>query len=294
MASKRGVLMYAHNNPEIDYVGMALTNAAQCWRHLDINGITVVTDPHTMKHAKKVYPNRLDRVTEWVVVDKNQSFKEKNIRPYRDTAHTTKSLSFYNYNRCDAGDITTYGETLLIDADYLIQSSTLNSVWGHSESLMMNWQWQDLHQDRVDTSLDYLWPLGITQYWATVVYWRQDAQSEAFFEVAKHVRDHPQYYRDLYKWQGSIYRNDYSFSIAAHTIMGYRDRALPQLPTTLYKTFDRDDVHSVPAQDEVIMYLEKPRSPGDFELCRWSNMDLHIMNKWALGRIQEDLEAHNE
>ena len=37
------------------------------------------------------------------------------------------------------------------------------------------------------------------------------------------------------------------------------------------------------------MYLEMPRSPGDFILTKWSNVDLHIMNKWAINRISEEM-----
>jgi len=37
------------------------------------------------------------------------------------------------------------------------------------------------------------------------------------------------------------------------------------------------------------MYLEKPRSPGDFMLTKWQGIDLHIMNKWAINRVSEEL-----
>ncbi len=70
---------------------------------------------------------------------------------------------------------------------------------------------------------------------------------------------------------------------------GFQDRGIPQLPTTLYKTFDTDDVHSAASDNTLIMYLEKPRSPGDFMLTKWTGVDLHVMNKWAINRISEDM-----
>ena len=96
----------------------------------------------------------------------------------------------------------------------------------------------------------------------------------------------------MYKWKGHLYRNDYSFSIAAHMMSGFQDRGISQLPTTLYKTFDTDDIHSAVDDHTLIMYLEKPRSPGDFMLTKWSNVDLHVMNKWAINRISEELINH--
>jgi hypothetical protein len=129
-------------------------------------------------------------------------------------------------------------------------------------------------------------------YWATVVYFRKTPLAESFFNCVKHVKNNKQYYQDIYKWKGSLYRNDYSFSIAAHMMSGFKDRGIPQLPTTLYKTFDTDDVHSAVSDNTLIMYLEKPRSPGDFMLTKWSNVDLHVMNKWAINRISEELINH--
>ena len=143
--------------------------------------------------------------------------------------------------------------------------------------------------ERKDPSLNRLYDMGITMYWATVVYFRKTEYVESFFNIVKHVKNNPQYYKDLYKWQGTLYRNDYSFSIAAHMMSGFVDKGIPQLPTTLYKSFDTDDIHSAIDENTIVMYLEKPRSPGDFMLTKWQGIDLHIMNKWAINRVSEEL-----
>jgi hypothetical protein len=290
----RGILMFAHNNSEIDYFRLAVVNALLVQRHLGITDITVVTDPHSLEYATQSLGQELiDRaINNIVLVDKDKNFKQQNTRVYKDTSHSAKTLSFYNVNRCDAYDITPYDETILLDADYLILSDTLNQCWGHNEELMMNWRYQDIMYDRKDPTLNRLNEFGITMYWATVVYFRKTPYVESFFNCVKHVRNKPQYYRDLYKWKGTLYRNDYSFSIAAHMMSGHADKGIPQLPTTLYKTFDTDDIHSAPDDHTLIMYLEKPRSPGDFMLTRWSNVDLHVMNKWAINRVSEELINH--
>jgi hypothetical protein len=70
---------------------------------------------------------------------------------------------------------------------------------------------------------------------------------------------------------------------------GFVDKGIAQLPTTLYKTFDTDDVHSAVSDDTLLLLLEKPRSPGDFMLTKWSGVDLHVMNKWAINRISDGL-----
>jgi hypothetical protein len=287
----RGVLMFAHNNEEIDYIKLAVVNALLIQKNLGIKDITVVTDPFSLKHAEKTLGKRLLKkaISNIIVNEKDKKFKNTNVRLYKDTSHSVKNLPFYNVNRCDAYDISPYDETLLLDVDYLILSDTLNQCWGHNNELMMNWKFQDIMYERKDPSLNRLNHLGITMYWATVVYFRKTEYAESFFNFVKHVKNNPQYYRDLYKWQGTLYRNDYSFSIAAHMMSGFTDKGIPQLPTTLYKSFDTDDIHSAVDKNTIVMYLEKPKSPGDFILTKWQDIDLHVMNKWAINRISDEL-----
>lgn len=290
-SNTRGILMFAHNNSEIDYFRLAVVNALLVQKNMGIKNITVVTDQHSLDQGIKTLGQDLidHAINNIVITAKDKEFKNRNLRTYKDTSHTAKVLSFYNANRCDAYDISPYDETILIDVDYLILSDTLNHCWGHNNELMMNWKFQDVMYERVDPSLSRLNDMGITMYWATVVYFRKTEYCESFFNMVKHVRYNPQFYKDLYKWQGTLYRNDFSFSIAAHTMAGFIDKGIPQLPTTLYKSFDTDDIHSAKDNKTIILYLEKPRSPGDFLLTTWSNVDIHIMNKWAINRVSDAL-----
>ena len=290
-SKSRGVIMFAHNNTEIDYFRLAVVNALLVQKNLGIKNVTVVTDPHSLKQGEKTLGKRLIKkaINNIIVIEKDKKFKALNQRLYKDTSHTTKYLPFYNVNRCDAYDLSPYDETLLIDVDYLILSDTLNHCWEHNNELMMNWKYQDIMYERKDPSLARLNDMGITMYWATVVYFRKTEYVKSFFNIVSHVKNNPQFYKDLYQWQGTLYRNDYSFSIAAHMMSGFVDKGIPQLPTTLYKSFDTDDIHSAVDENTIVMYLEKPRSPGDFMLTKWQGMDLHIMNKWAINRVSEEL-----
>jgi hypothetical protein len=171
----RGIIMFAHNNAEIDYFKLAVVNSLLIQKHLGIKNITVVTDPASLEYAenslgKDVIDNAINNL---IVVEKDKKFKEQNIRTFKDTSHTAKPLSFYNVNRCDAYDLSPYEETILLDVDYLILSDTLNQCWGHNEELMMNWRYQDIMYERKDPTLNRLNDFGITMYWATVVYFRK-------------------------------------------------------------------------------------------------------------------------
>lgn len=295
MTTTKGILIFAHNNEEIDYFKLAVINAYYIKENLDIHDITVVTNKFSYDYnVKNVGKEFIDNaVSNIVFTEKDKAFKNANRRLYKDTSHTNKTLPFYNVDRCDAYELSPYDETILIDADYLILSNALNNCWGHENELMMNWHYEDIMSDRNDPSLKRLSPFGIKMYWATVVYFKKSNYAEQFFNTVKHVRDNNNYYQDLYRWPGSLYRNDYSFSVAAHMLGGFVDKAIPQLPIpSLYKTFDTDDIHSSPRKNEILFYLEKPKSLGDFVLCKWREMDIHVMNKWAINRVSEELINH--
>ena len=287
----RGILMFAHNNDEIDYVKLAIVNAHLVKTNMDIHDITMVTDQHSLDYAEETLGRDFidSKINNIVVVDKDHKFKEQNLRKYKDTSHSQQNLSFYNVNRCDAYDISPYDETIMIDADYLILSDTLNQCWGHTEEIMMDWDYQDIHFERVDSTLPRLNDMGITMYWATVVYFRKTPYVETFFKTVQHVKNNRVYYGDLYSWRGNVYRNDYSFSIAAHMMCGFVDRGFPQLPMRLYKSWDTDDILKVDSCTDLVLYLERPDSHGDFILTRWRGVDLHVMNKWAINRIGDDI-----
>lgn len=291
--NSRGIMMFAHNNVEIDYIALAYVNALLIQKNLGLTNdqITVVTDSYSLDHAKETIGiKKLRKAFKNIILsEKDQKFKYANIRVYKDTSHTVKELQFYNVNRCDAYDLSPYEETIVIDADYLVLSNKLNECWGHNNELMMNWEWQDLMSERQFDGLDRVSPTGITMYWATVVYFRKSDYAETFFEFVKHVKDNREYYKELYKWPGKLYRNDYSFSIAAHMISGFQDKGVTQLPFKLYKTFDTDNISQALGMNDFLLALEKPRSPGDFILTRWKNIDLHIMNKWAINRVKDEV-----
>lgn len=291
MNTDRGVLMFAHNNLEIDYFRLAVVNSLLIKKNMNQHNISVVTDQHSYDYALGTLGADLINlaISNVILVEKDPDFKSKNIRTYKDTSHTAKPLPFYNLNRADAYDLSPYTETLLIDTDYLVLSDLLNQCWAHNNELMMNYQYQDIMSERYMPELDRLNGLGIPLYWATVVYFRKSDHCRTFFNLAKHVQQNAQYYKELYRWKGNLFRNDHSFSIAAHMVSGFLEKGVPQLPVKLYKTFDTDDVLRANSANSLTLLLEKPRSPGDFIITNWQGLDVHVMNKWAINRVSEEL-----
>ena len=133
----RGVLMYAHNNSEIDYFKIACANALMIKRNLDVP-VTVVTDEGSARWGESTLGKEfIDQCFERVIVVPMSRVFE-NIRNFSDTSFSTKALSFYNCKHWEAYNLSPYDETLFIDADYLIMSPALNMCWNSDDEILIN------------------------------------------------------------------------------------------------------------------------------------------------------------
>lgn len=285
----RGVLMYAHNNPEIDYLKIACANALMVKKNLGVP-VTLVTDSSTIKWGRKSLGNLVDECFENViVVDRDYSFT--NNRNFSDASNTTKSLQFYNANHWAAYELSPYDETLFIDVDYLIMSPALNACWDSMHDVMVN--------HRIYSPIDQVPPyskniddMGIKLYWATVIYFRKSSLAEHLFSLMRHIQENYAYYRDLYYFSNGMYRNDYAVSIAIHMLNGFSDfeSVIKELPINgMLMAWDTNDIHSIAGLNDIILYTEKNKGQGDYILTRVKNLDVHIMNKWAINRHSDKL-----
>ncbi len=285
----RGVLMYAHNNQEIDYLKIACANALMVKKNLNVP-VSLVTDSGTIDWGRKALGDLIDECFENVItVDRDYKFNNKKV--YSDTSHTTKTLQFYNANHWAAYELSPYEETLFIDADYLIMSPSLNNCWDSIHDVMVN--------HRIYSPIDQVVPyskniddMGIKLYWATVIYFRKSSLAEHLFSLMRHIQENYNYYRDLYYFSNGMYRNDYAVSIAIHMLNGFSDSesVVKELPINgMLMSWDVNDIHSVQGINDIILYVEKDKEKGNYILSRIKDLDVHIMNKWAINRHSDKL-----
>ncbi len=285
----RGVLMYAHNNQEIDYLKIACANALMVKKNLNVP-VSLVTDSGTIDWGRKALGDLIDECFENVItVDRDYHFNNKKV--YSDTSHTTKTLQFYNANHWAAYELSPYDETLFIDADYLIMSPALNNCWDSIHDVMVN--------HRIYSPIDQVAPyskniddMGIKLYWATVIYFRKSSLAEHLFSLMRHIQENYNYYRDLYYFSNGMYRNDYAVSIAIHMLNGFSDTesVVKELPINgMLMSWDVNDIHSVQGINDIILYVEKDKEKGNYILSRIKDLDVHIMNKWAINRHSDKL-----
>lgn len=285
----RGVLMYAHNNTEIDYLKIACANSLMVQKNLNVK-CTLVTDDSTLRWGNKSLGKELVNQCFENIILVNRIHSFTNNRAYSDTSFTTKSLQFYNCNHWEAYDISPYDETLFIDVDYLIMSNSLGNCWGSNNNVMINSNiFSPIDETVYAKTID---DMGIKLYWATVIYFKKSSLAENFFTIARHVQENYIYYKDLYCFNKTMFRNDYAFSIATHMLNGFNNiiPEIHELPITgLCMSWDSDDIHSINGINDITIYAEKQDRKGEYILSKIKGIDIHIMNKWSISRWADKL-----
>jgi hypothetical protein len=93
-----------------------------------------------------------------------------------------------------------------------------------------------------------------------------------------------------------MFRNDWAFSVAVHEMNGRQDRTLiPRLPIpSLLKTFDSDDIAKINSINDITFLVQKPNKKDQYLLTRIKDVDVHVMNKFAISRVANELlELYN-
>lgn len=288
----RGVLMYAHNNPSIDYLKISCANALMIQKNLGVP-ITLVTDKGSYEWgANSLGQALLDKCFEHVIfVKKDHTFT--NSRNFSDTTANTQSLQFYNANHWEAYSLSPYDETLFIDVDYFIMSNALANCWDSKNDIMISSKIYS-PTNTGEVTEKFIDTFGIKLFWATVIYFRKSDIAETVFSKVKHIQANYSYYRDLYIFENGMYRNDNAFSIAIHELNGFTQTMLAgvnELPIAgLLMSWDCDDIYTVNGINDITLYADtKLQTPNKYILVNIKNTDVHIMNKWAASRNAEQL-----
>ena len=200
----RGVVLFAFNTDELDYVKIAERTAQLIKKILDLP-VTLITEAGT---SAKYF----DQI---ICVDNNL----KNYKP-------GENRSWRNGDRWRAYELSPYDETILIDSDYLVLDRSLLKLFDQTVDYRIM-----THNNTVDghwpTSMG---PGGLPYLWATVILFKKTERSHMMFDLVSRIQRNYLYYLRLYQIKGSNFRNDYAFTIANNILNGYElsiDQGVP-------------------------------------------------------------------
>jgi hypothetical protein len=249
-----GALLYAFDS-EIKYTKIAVECAKRIDHYLHIP-VTLVTD-------QPVTETVFDRV---IVVDKPPT---ENYRYWQDIDTTTE---WHNGGRSGALDVTPYDRTLLVDIDYMINSSVLSSLLESSQNFFAHKTVMPIKK-HVTTETFGLYKTPM--WWATVVVFDQNEFAQDIFRIWKMVESNYQHYANVFGFDARKFRNDYALSIALLVANGNTVPEQCAIPWPLV---------NVNPDIAVTLDADKWSINKEFYTC---NQDLHILGKSYL----EDMYA---
>lgn len=275
-----GALIFAHNNTQVDYIKLAVFAAARINKFLNIPVSLVTDSPEWLASA---YPNHtFDQVIETT----NQS---GNTKQFFDGSLYSKSVEWKNLTRYQAYDLTPYDKTLVIDSDYVINSPVLKTAFDRDIDFQIYQKSFDLAGWRDTSQFERINPYSVPFYWATAFVFQKSTYTRAFFDLLTYIKINWVYFKSLYSIEGSVYRNDYAFSIAIHIMNGKTNGGFAtELPGTMSYIIDRDLL--VGMKDTGMQFLlEKKDHLGEYTLAKTTSLDVHVMNKMSLSRIIDEV-----
>lgn len=301
----RGILLFGIGIGDIDYSKLAIMCAAFIKKNMPHIPICLVSDAPTI--ARFVVPSKdedaptdySDELTKWfddiIVIDQPQHFE--NIRAYKDTRYFSVNQQFKNESRSSAYDLSPYQETLLMDCDYLVCNDTLNSVWGSDDDVMMNHKAVGLlHQPLEDEEIR-LSPFGIKMYWATIVYFKKCENAKLLFDLVQHIKENWDFYKLVYEFPGTLFRNDYAFSIAIHMLNGFsNENFVTDLPLpVIFSALDTDQFAGISSPTTLHFFANNTEENWKFVLSKTEGLNVHCMNKISLmHNVEQIMEIFND
>ena len=117
MSKNKGILIFARNNAQIDYVKQAHFLAKRIKEYLNLPTSIVTDSVNYLKDTYKDYKTVFDQVIEVPVAC------SPSVKRYYDGTNIFKQLEFKNDLRTSAFDLTPYDETLMLDSDYVLSDS---------------------------------------------------------------------------------------------------------------------------------------------------------------------------
>jgi len=278
----KGIVLFAHNNRQIDYAKMSILTAKLANKNLKVP-VSLITDPSTVSWMKESKTFSIAaEVFHKIIITKRP--EDNNMRNFGD-GKSYSAAPFSNGNRFNVWDLTPYKRTLLIDTDFLILSDNLNKYWDVDSDLLISPRYNDIiGEDRTGYLDTHISETGLEMYWATTVMFTKNEYTKTFFDLVDHVKQKYKMFSDVYRFNPIIYRNDIAFSIAKHIMNGYQQIDEYDLPD-VFSVTDKDVLYEV--ENNTLKFLINYKDSNIAASVK--DKDVHVMNKFSIIRNYDKL-----
>jgi len=243
----QGCVIFAHNNGDIDYVKLAERSAENIEQHLNLP-TTIITDADSKSTS-----------TRWF-------------------ADYDKSVKWLNSGRSRAYELSPYEQTVLLDADYVVNSDQLSRLFNSKQDFLAHRNAASVTGTGWSKTLNTFGEYHFPMWWATVVYFTKSNIARAIFDTMQMVETNYEHYANLYNFKKRPYRNDYALSIALNIADGHFDAAQFNIPWTLQSIVPD---HALTRTGNIF------RVDYDKKYLEIRDMDFHAMGKKHLEALYD-------
>lgn len=280
----KGVVLFAFNNTEVDYIKQAVYCAKRVKQYLNLP-VQLITDDST--YLESQFPFYKKYIKTITIVPTPIGFNKK----FNDGLYASKQLDWKNSARNTAFTLTQFEKTIVLDTDLLISNGKLLNCFDTNEDFMIAKDYNLIHQSKTEPSFDRISDTSIPMYWATILYFTKSNTAKTIFDLVSHIKENYSYYRLVYKIAERKFRNDFAFSIAIHMMRGFvEDSNWPmKIPGDMWVSTDKDVL--VDIDDNKFKILA--HKDYNYLAVKLTDATTHIMNKFSLNRYI-DKEFANE
>lgn len=261
----KGVLMFAFDSPKYKYTKMAEFTAKRIKQYLNLP-VTIVT-------AAPIESPSFDNV----------------IASVPDPSNTREWGIWINKNRYMAYDLSPYDETLLLDTDYIVNSTSLLKLFPLTKDIMCHSKTEFMME--ANSEQEKLSPYGIETVWATVICFKKTQFTKHVFECVRMVQENYEHYSALHGFPAEMYRNDYALTIALRLVQGHLLQPENIIPWPLLHV-GRETKTEYNKQTNEFTFTKTVTKNNKFkqEYIQTRNIDFHMLNKDDLIEIIEEAQ----
>ena len=262
-----GALIFAFNNSDFDYVQMAAWSAERIKKYLNIPVAVITNDESAEKY--KIFDHVINTEVVW----------NGHHRHFDDLG---KSVPWYNANRVDAYALSPWDQTLVLDADYVVNSTQLSEYLKYQTDFMCHrYALNVTTGDNKNWDLNYFGSYRFPMWWATVMIFQKSTIAKYIFDSMSMIKNNWQHYRDLYGIARPTYRNDHALSISLGLVNGHTFKTT-DIPGPLLSVTPEVVLTQV---DQEAFLLKWTNAQQQLKYQHISGTDFHAMGKRYLGDI---------
>jgi len=259
----KGALIFAFNNEQIDYVSLAAWSARRIHQHFDIP-VCLVTNTDVD-----------NPVFDCVVKT------DAGVSTSRHFSDYDANVVWHNGNRASAYELSPWDTTLVLDADYVVASNNLRTLFDADQDFLAHNHAYDVTGRNDFSGLNCFGRHRMPMWWATVMMFRRSKQAELIFDSMNMIRDNWQHYRNLYGNSQGTFRNDHALTIALGIVNGHTLEH-SAIPWSLASLTPEHRLQQTDADTFRVDFTTDNNKPKWIEL---RGQDFHAMGKKTLGDI---------